>query len=61
MLSFLSVLVIVGAMFFFSGTRAEGAPKTVYYVIAASLLALAALLSFIFKFEFTGPDNMFNF
>ena len=37
MQSFLSVLVIVGALFVFAGNGADGTSKKVYYAIAACL------------------------
>jgi energy-coupling factor transporter transmembrane protein EcfT len=58
MQSFLSVLVIVGALFVFAGNRADGTPKKVYYLIAASLWMLAAFLTYIFYFGFTVPDTI---
>jgi len=56
--SFLSVLVIVGALFVFSGNGADGKSKKVYYLIAISLWVLAAFLVYMFYFGFTGPDTM---
>jgi hypothetical protein len=58
MQSFLSVLVIVGALLVMAGNGAEGTPKKVYYLIAVCLWMLAAFLAYIFYFEFTGPDTI---
>ena len=46
MQSFLSVLVIVGALFVFAGNGADGTQKKVYYSIAASLWILTAVLAY---------------
>ena len=58
MQSFLSVLVIVGALFVFAGNGADGTTKKIYYLIAISLWMLAALLAYIFYFGFTVPDTI---
>ena len=58
MQSFLSVLVIVGALFVFAGNGAEGTAKKIYYLIAISLWMLAAFLAYIFYFGFTVPDTI---
>ena len=46
MQSFLSVLVIVGALFVFAGNGADGTPNKVYYAIAASLWILTVVLAY---------------
>lgn len=58
MQSFLSLLVIVGALFVMAGNRAEGTDKKIYYVIAISLWVLTAFLAYLFYFDFTVPDTM---
>ena len=58
MQSFLSVLVIVGALFVFAGNGADGTAKKIYYLIAISLWMLAAFLAYIFYFGFTVPDTI---
>ncbi|MDP9131398.1 MAG: hypothetical protein M3N35_13535 [Candidatus Binatota bacterium] len=54
MQSFLSVLVILGALFVFAGNGGDGTAMKVYYAIAAALWIVAAVLAYIFYFEFTG-------
>jgi hypothetical protein len=46
MQSFLSSLVILGALSVFAGNRADGTPRKVYYAIAASLWILTAVLAY---------------
>ena len=46
MQSFLSVLVIVGALFVFLGNGADGTARKVYYGIAASLWILTAVVAY---------------
>ena len=46
MQSFLSVLVIVGALFVFAGNSADGTTMKVYYAIAACLWILTAMLAY---------------
>ena len=46
MQSFLSVLVVVDALFVFAGNGADGTPKKVYYTIAASLWILTVVLAY---------------
>jgi len=58
MQSFLSVLVIVGALFVFAGNGADGTSKKIYYGIAAGLWILAAFLAYMFYFGFTVPDTI---
>ena len=57
MKSFLSVLVIVGALFVFAGNGADGTPKKIYYLIAISLWVLAAFLAYMFYFGLMVPDT----
>ena len=57
MQSFISVLVIVGALFVFAGNGADGTAKKIYYFISFSLWVLAAFLAYMFYFGFTGPDT----
>ncbi len=47
MQSFLSVLVILGALFVFAGNGADGTAKKIYYAIAACLWTLAAVLAYL--------------
>ena len=61
MQSFLSVLVILGALFVFAGNGADGTAKKVYYAIAASLWVLAAVLAYIFYIELIGPETILAF
>ena len=58
MQSFLSVLVIVGALFVFAGNGADGTAKKVYYAIATCLWILAAFLAYTFYFGFTVPNTI---
>ena len=58
MQSFISVLVIIGALFVFAGNSADGTSNKVYYQIAASLRMLAAFLAYIFYFGFTVLDTI---
>ena len=46
MQSFLSSLVIVGALFIFAGNGADGTTRKVYYAIAASLWILTVVVAF---------------
>jgi hypothetical protein len=48
MQSFLSVLVIVGALLVFTGNNAEGTSKQVYYATAAGLWILTVVLAYNF-------------
>jgi len=45
MQSYLSVLVILGALFVMAGNGADGISKKAYYAIAVSLWMLAAFLA----------------
>ena len=58
MQSFLSLLVIVGTLFFMAGNGADGTAKKIYYLIAISLWMLAAFLAYMYNFGFTEPDTM---
>ena len=44
MQSFLSLLVIVGALFYFAGNGADGTARKAYYAIAAALWILTGFL-----------------
>jgi hypothetical protein len=46
MQSLLSVLVILGALFYMAGNNADGTSKQLYYAIAASLWILTAGLAY---------------
>ena len=58
MQSFLSVLVIVGALFVFAGNGADGTAKKIYYLVAIGLWMLAAFIAYIFYFGFTVLDTI---
>ena len=51
MQSFLSLLVIIGALFYFAGNGVEGTARKAYYAIALCLWSLTALLTFLFYFK----------
>ena len=55
MQSFLSLLVIVGALFYFAGNGADGTARKAYYAIAAALWILTGFLAYQIYFKPTLP------